>query len=297
MRSARFCMLLLSILALATIAGAGALRAQAAPTPADHPPVPTTTATRQGYSVFKGTVADMTWPEVKAAAAADALVLVPVGVIEEHGPHLSLGTDTYLAYRASTLLQQALAARGVRAVVAPPVYWGVMQLQETGAYPGSFTVRPETMHALLYDVLSDLKRWGFRKVFVLNLHGDRIHRGVVNRITALARDSLGFAVFDPAPGARKRPPMYQYRRPQHYEPDYHAGAGETAFMLRYFPEEVNPKLARTLKPENGFHPLGYAGDPAGYDNVITDALGKYIDAFADDVATWVKAGVQAPTTS
>jgi creatinine amidohydrolase len=282
------------VLMLSVITGARDAFAQekAAPVPADIAATPTTTGPRQGYSIFRGTLVDMTWPEVRDAASSGALVLVPSGVIEEHGPHLSLGADTYMAYLACTLLRDGLAARGVPAVIAPPIYWGVMQLDETGAYPGSFTVRPETMHALMVDVLADLQRWGFRKVFLVELHGDRVHEGVLQAVTRVGQDSLGLSFFDPSK-ARGGPGPVRYTVAEPYQPDFHAGAVETSWMLKFFPEEVNVERARTLAPENGFHPLGYAGDPAGYVHVDAEATLPYVNMLADAAAAWMKQGAEA----
>ena len=53
------------------------------------------TQNKPGYSIFDGTIADMTWMEVEQAAINDSIMLVPIGTIEQHGPHLPLGTDTY----------------------------------------------------------------------------------------------------------------------------------------------------------------------------------------------------------
>ena len=47
-----------------------------------------------GYSIFEETMVDLTFPQVEAAAARGAAVLVPSGVVEQHGPHLPTGTDT-----------------------------------------------------------------------------------------------------------------------------------------------------------------------------------------------------------
>ena len=51
-----------------------------------------------GCSVFTGTIADLTWPEVESAGQRHAIMLLPVAVIEQHGPHLPLATDVYGAY-------------------------------------------------------------------------------------------------------------------------------------------------------------------------------------------------------
>ncbi len=57
------------------------------------------------------------------------------------------------------------------------------------------------------------------------------------------------------------PPVRENR----YEPDYHAGAIETAQMFTFFPEKVRCDVAKTLKPQDNFHPLAYCGDPASFD--------------------------------
>jgi creatinine amidohydrolase len=89
------------------------------------------------------------------------------------------------------LYKREIEARGVSAVIAPPVYWGIMQSHETGAYPGSFTVRPSTMKALLLDIFEDLRAWGFHRVFAVNNHGDRVHRKTFAEALAEARPAYG----------------------------------------------------------------------------------------------------------
>ena len=63
------------------------------------------------YSIFAGTMADMTYLQVEEAAAQGLPVLFPVAVIEEHGPHLPLATDTYIAYRLCMDAQRWTATR------------------------------------------------------------------------------------------------------------------------------------------------------------------------------------------
>ena len=94
-----------------------------------------------------------------------------IGVIEEHGPHVGPGIDTYVAWQFSKLRKEKLRSQNIEAVVLPPMYWDVMHPNESGAYPGSLRVRPETMKAILMDELADVKAWGFKNVFILNPHG------------------------------------------------------------------------------------------------------------------------------
>src|SRR4030042_5305549 len=126
-----------------------------------------------GYSIFDETMVDMTWPAIEEAAAKGAIVLLPAGIIEEHGPHMGLAVDIYIAYLMSVLAKQELGSRGINALIAPPYYWGISP--GTGTFGGTFSVRKETMQAVIYDILASLKRWGFNRVFVVNWHADYHH--------------------------------------------------------------------------------------------------------------------------
>ena len=108
----------------------------------------------------------MTWLEVERAARNGAVVLWGLGVIEEHGRHLPLGTDVYLPYATLKLARRRLTDRGVEALIAPPFYWGINNV--TGSFPGSFTVRPDTMRALMLDVFSSLRKDGFEAIFCIS---------------------------------------------------------------------------------------------------------------------------------
>src|SRR5512147_712424 len=91
-----------------------ALAGLAAATPAAGQATKAAPTARQGYSIFRETLVDLPWPEVKKLAEARPVVLVPIGVIEEHGPHLSLGADTYLTYEVSVGIKHRLGERGIQ---------------------------------------------------------------------------------------------------------------------------------------------------------------------------------------
>jgi len=247
--------------------------------------------TGPGYSIFKGTLADLTWPEVKKAADENALVLLPVAVIEEHGPHMCLGTDTYLSYQRSLALKEKLEALQIKAVVAPPVYWGIMQLTESGAFPGSFTVSPATMKALIADVFSNLQRWGFRYFYCVGHHGDRIHRNTLKEAMAEAKEKLSIVFYNDREqeDRSKAPEDKQFISGRLFEPDFHAGASETSAMLEYYPALVDLEIVKTLKPESWFQPLGYVGDPINYRKLNMRGLDSVeVDYYAECIAEWLK---------
>lgn len=112
-------------------------------------------------------LAEIGWPDVAAYLESDDRIILPVGSTEQHGRHLPLGTDAMLP----TALAYRLAERtGV--LVAPTLPYG-MSLHHLG-FPGSLSLRPETLAHVLEDILRSLDRHGFRRVFLLNGHGGNV---------------------------------------------------------------------------------------------------------------------------
>src|SRR5688572_8016512 len=123
-------------------------------------------------ALLTGTMSDMTATQIDAAAKRGAGVLLPIGVMEAHGPHLPTGTDALIATQLCRLTQE-YAAPKKELIIAPPYYWGINSL--LGEYVGSFNIRPETAKLLLRDVIDSLFVNGFREIFLVSHHGDFAH--------------------------------------------------------------------------------------------------------------------------
>ena len=108
-------------------------------------------------------IADMTWMQVEAYLAADDRCVLPLGCTEQHA-FLSLATDTTLAERVAVE-----AAEPLGIPVFPPVPYGITPYFM--AYPGTVTVSPTTYERLLTEVLSSVRRHGFRRIAIVNGHG------------------------------------------------------------------------------------------------------------------------------
>ena len=281
-------------LSLLTALGAVGLSACAPPGPQSHslsaPPTAALTALPktevpndfEGYSIFHQTMVEMPWLEIKKAAQDGAIVLLPIGIIEEHGPHMGLGADIYQAYFWSKLTRRALNVRGIQALIAPPYYWGINV--STASFPGSFTVRSDTMRAVLYDIHESLNRWGFKYVFSLNQHSDSIHYSVLSDALQKVRIELGIGAFLATPDV----PVFPGSSRLSQATDIHAGAYETAKMALEFPMDVNIDLARTLPPSNSFQPLGYYGDPASFDLLNANEIRKWVEDCGAATAEWIQ---------
>lgn len=244
------------------------------------------------------TMMDMTWEEVDRLVKENALVLMAVGIIEEHGPHLPLSTDLDLAMAQAEDVRQELECMGRKSVIAPPFFWGGAQAL-TRQFPGTFTSRAETIAECMYEILESLSRFGFRDVVLFNCHGDQLHRRGMVMAMERALETLeihpwwpvyeddlewtGFSgeepyllLMPPYPGEK----MFRCQRPPRDSFDVHAGAYETAGMIEKYPEKVRREKMEGLLPtclhdeqigkwvqgekqDRPLIPKGYCGDPAG----------------------------------
>src|SRR5712691_174031 len=96
------------------------------------------------------------------------VVLLPVGAVEQHGPHLPLGADLIQPMR---VLERVAEKTG--AILAPPIPYGLVQTSRP--YPGSVGVSFEALRAYVGDVLGDLVRNGFRRIVVVSGHAEAVH--------------------------------------------------------------------------------------------------------------------------
>lgn len=108
-------------------------------------------------------IADMNWMQVERYLERDDRAVLPVGCTEQHA-HLSLATDAILAERVA-----AEAAEPLGVPVFPVVAYGITP--NFMAYPGTVSLRVETLCAVVRDALGSLRAHGFRRVLLVNGHG------------------------------------------------------------------------------------------------------------------------------
>jgi mycofactocin precursor peptide peptidase len=196
-------------------------------------------------------LAALTSPEVGAQAAAGALLAVPVGATEQHGPHLPLSTDTDLA----VALCARLAAARTGVLAAPPLAYGGSGEHED--FPGTLSIGTDAVELLLVELCRSATRT-FSRVLLVSTHGgnaDAVRRAE-QRLRAESHDILAWL---PA-----------------WEGDAHAGRAETSLELALAPDRVRPgreagntRPLAELMPElrrSGVRAVsrsGVLGDPAG----------------------------------
>lgn len=127
--------------------------------------------------------------------------------------------------------------------------------------------RLETFKAMLMDIFGSLSSLGFSKVFIINAHGDKTHVETIRYSVKEANNKLDIQVWflSDITFPVDNSPIFPKPREGKFEPDYHAGANETAAVWTFFPEKVDTAVVKGLEPQNSFDPLGYCGDPANFD--------------------------------
>jgi creatinine amidohydrolase len=214
-----------------------------------------------------------TWPQVDATGG-DVLLALPLGSLEQHGPHLPLDTDT----RIARALAHGLAAQRPDVVVAPAVAYGASG--EHAAFPGTLLVGHEPLAALLVELVRSA-RAAFRGVVLVNAHGgnEATLAEVERRCGADGDDVLIWRAA--VPGG-----------------DAHAGRTETSIMLALDAAAVRMELAEPgctepidrLLPRlraEGVRPVssnGVLGDPTGANAEEGRAL---LDALVADLVASV----------
>ncbi|KAA1418431.1 creatininase family protein [Mumia zhuanghuii] len=121
----------------------------------------------------------------------DALVLVPIGATEQHGPHLPTGTDALIAGEVTWRAAQQAAGRSTRPLLVTPT----LELGASDhhlAFGGTLSLKPATLLAVLADVLGSIATQGGRRAVLVNGHGGNV--GVCHAAAADAAVSLGIAV-------------------------------------------------------------------------------------------------------
>jgi mycofactocin precursor peptide peptidase len=211
----------------------------------------------------------LTSPEVAMRAAAGAVLAVPVGSTEQHGPHLPLTTDADLAV---ALCHQLGAQLDSSVVVAPPIFYGSSGEHE--GFAGTISIGQEATELLLTELGRSATRT-FSRVLLVSTHGGNTEavRRAVARLRAESRD---VSVWFPR-----------------WHGDAHAGRAETSLQLALTPDavrldraeagnttpiaELMPALRATAV--HGVSPNGVLGDPAGAS--AAEGTAMFADLLAD----------------
>lgn len=171
----------------------------------------------------------MTPAQREAVSGNPSLVLLPVAAIEQHGPHLPVGTDALIA----EILHSGISARLTdeeNVFIAPPLYIG--KSNEHLGFPGTLSLSRGSLAALFRTTLQQLKAWGFNRVAILNTHGGNTPcLRTLMREEALKGTCKLFWLYVQCPDTGMSARELQQ--------GFHAGEYETSLLLAAVPEDVD----------------------------------------------------------
>jgi creatinine amidohydrolase len=214
---------------------------------------------------------ELTDPEIAAALARSPRAILPLGSVEQHGPHLPTGTDFF----AATSIALAVAER-TDALVLPVCPLGVTPMHMP--YPGTVSLRPQTLQDVIWDIGSSLAAHGCRELVILNWHegnipsialvAERLHRSLGLAVVTVhacyvAEDKFGPVAGGLTHGGKIEAWSVLSCRPDLVHLDRVAGSGD----------RLQGELADRLRRDRAYQPAltdvrtmsatGWYGDPAG----------------------------------
>jgi creatinine amidohydrolase len=179
-------------------------------------------------------------------AAPFEKVVLPLGSLESHGPHLPFGTDAITAH----MLAQDIAARVPKMAVLPPVNYGMSEHYKE--FPFCVSLKFDTEIAILRDIFDSLYREGIRKVFIMNGHDGNIAPiEVAAREAKVAHPDFKIVSLDAwwkLVGDLVSPDFFEV-----WHGLGHGGEGETSICLALFPELCYPEKAAGMVPDLPAH--------------------------------------------
>jgi creatinine amidohydrolase/Fe(II)-dependent formamide hydrolase-like protein len=178
---------------------------------------------------------ELTWVDVQEYLKTSDMVIIPLGSTEQHGPHMPLGTDSYEAEGISKIISERTG------VLVAPVLWVGYSIYHSG-FPGTLSLKPETMEQVLYETAQMLIKYGFRRFMFFNYHGGNniVQDRVIHRINHTT-EAIGVAI---GHGGH----IQKGGEGEFF--DWHAGKGETSLMLYLRPDLV--RMERAEKPDIHF---------------------------------------------
>lgn len=184
--------------------------------------------------------ANLTWERARDLLAEPRVAVLPLGAVEEHGPHMTLSVDTLAA--------EELARRVCRetgAVLLPALPFG--QVWSLSRFPGSLSLRTETLVAVLGDLADDVRRQGFAALVLLSGHLGNL--AAMKSVARAQREATGFPVlylFYPGLEEAARGVL---ERPASHPSIVHADELETSIILAVAPQAVDMSRAVAEYPD------------------------------------------------
>ncbi|MCM8804036.1 MAG: creatininase family protein [Candidatus Omnitrophica bacterium] len=191
-----------------------------------------------------------TYEELKEAISKNVIILFPIGQIEEHGLHLPLKTDAFIAEK---ICEKISEISKIPVIIMPCIYYGY-STKEVKRWPGCSGVEIETFIKYVYDICFSLIEMGFKKIVIVSSHGN--HTGALEVVVRKIADNCGVYIALTVPNIIAKEKINKILE-MGWRGSCHGGEYETSLMLYLDQESVKMEKATDkdiLKINKKFYP-------------------------------------------
>jgi creatinine amidohydrolase len=198
---------------------------------------------------------ELRWPQIDSLDRERTMFILPTGMIEQHGPHLPVGSDTYgVLFEAdgvASRVSNALPEWNV--VLMPPLHYGEGGANEMGGifvHPGTYGIRQSTLRSVVADIGAQVAQNGFKWIFVLTGHAPPHHSIAINDACDFVTESFRVTMLHisghfradaevQSQGRRVAARHFSAAEIASFGRDVHAGVSETSVTLAIRPALVD----------------------------------------------------------
>ena len=232
------------------------------------------------------------WRDLDELNKEQTIVSLIISPLEEHGPHLPVGTDIFISQMVAEHVVKYLQKdlRDIRCLVLPIIPIGVAK--PTADFPGTISVQKKTVRNVLFDISRSLSQSGFKYLVIWTFHMDFKHLKAITQAIKRAQWRNNIRICEP---------LSRFFYTQDKQEITHAGKEETSYILRYYPQLLDERY-HYLSPvaSSSFETIktayktikelgatqGYIGNPADASKNIGDKLiaeaSKYCTRYVKD---------------
>ncbi|NCB39148.1 MAG: creatininase family protein [Erysipelotrichia bacterium] len=250
---------------------------------------------------------DLTAAELAGLDKDNTLIIIPLGSVEQHGPHLPLGTKCFLAEIVAFEAANLLKNENIDCLIAPTVSF--MPCHTSTGFAGNFSVAARTYSDALYEIGSAFSRGGFKSIYFVNMSVSPDALKAVEVAVEDLNTIRDFKAFDPLPlwtfSKNERIDNFLSQYGVESSNEIHADIKETSAMLHLAPGLMRPAVAAGLKPckvnstwevlkgNFSFQEMGSESGYLGTPSLATPELGRlYIEEAAFALAQSLKYTVE-----
>ena len=199
-------------------------------------------------------VSEMTSDKIKALNKQKTIVLLTGGILEEHGPYLPIFTDGYWNEKFRDTLAKTISQRpDLNVLIFPTIPLGNSGANDVGmrySFPGTFTVRFETLRSVIMDLATELGEQGFKYIFVIHGHGAPNHQRAIDQAALFFNDTYHGKMINLFGLNTVMENWFQGEMTEEQKKEdgfsIHAGMTETSSMLFLFPTLVNSNFKNAI---------------------------------------------------